>query len=498
MKESNSVGLDTIVELSIRRGILFPTASIYGSLSGFFDWGPIGVEIRKNVLDSWWDYFVRSRDDIVGIHGSIITHPRVWEASGHIDEFIDILIECTKCKSRYRADHLLEDYGVRIEQLNIDMINKLIKEKNVTCPKCGGDLGEAKPFNLMFETFVGPQKDKSSVAYLRPETAQLIFINFKNVMLSARMKIPFGVAQIGKVFRNEISPRNFIFRVREFEQMEIEYFVNPKELNNCPYFDSIEEYKFMLLPAERQGEGSDEALEIKAADAVEMGYIKYTWHAYWIIESLKWLESLGINMKNIRVREHTKSELSHYAVQTFDIEYNFPFLGWKEIVGIANRGDFDLRRHSEYSKTNMTVIDDHGERYIPHVIEPSFGLERVVLTIITDSYRVIEGRTVLSLKPKIAPFKVGVYPLLKRKEFIQKSMEVYSMLKTRFLNVFYDESGSIGKRYARADEIGVPLGVTIDHQTLEDNTVTIRFRDTREQIRVHIDKLIEKIQTLLS
>ncbi|MGQ4890910.1 MAG: glycine--tRNA ligase [Candidatus Njordarchaeia archaeon] len=494
---SERITLEKIVEISTRRGIVYPTASIYGGLSGFFDWGPVGSEIRKNVLDSWWNFFVRSREDVVGIHGSIITHPRVWEASGHTEEFIDILVECKKCKARFRADQLLEELGIKLRDETIEAVKEAIEKNNVHCPKCGGELGEPRPFNLMFETYVGPQKEKGSLAYLRPETAQLIFIHFKEIMLSARMKIPFGIAQIGRAFRNEISPRNFIFRMREFEQMELEFFVDPEKINACPYFKNIEDLELPLLPAEVQENNEEKILKIKTKEAVESGYIQSYWHAYWTAESYRWLLEIGIKPENLRVREHLKTELAHYAIQTFDIEYNFPFMGWKEIVGIANRGDYDLRRHAQFSGSELRVIEE-GRRYYPYVIEPSFGLERTVLALLTDGYKIVDGKNILSLKPEIAPFKVGVYPLLKREEFVSKAHEIYKKIQKVVPQTFFDASGSIGKRYARADEIGVPLGITIDHQTLEDDTVTIRFRDTKEQIRVHNSELIQKILEYIS
>ena len=496
-KPSKGITLDKIVEISTRRGIIFPTGSIYGGLAGFYDWGPVGAELRRNVLDSWWSFFVRSRDDVVGIHGAIITHPRVWEASGHTEEFIDILVECKKCKSRFRADHLLEDVGITLKEHTLEHISRLIKENNVKCPKCGGELSEPKPFNLMFETYVGPQRDKSSIAYLRPETAQLIFIHFKEVMLASRMKLPFGIAQIGRSFRNEISPRNFVFRMREFEQMELEFFVNPKKMNNCPYFEEVADFELPLLTAESQLSGENKVINITVSEAFEKGFIKTKWHAYWLAKSLIWLIEIGIRKENLRIREHLPDELSHYAIQTFDIEYNFPFMGWKEIVGIANRGDYDLSRHQKFSGKDMSVIEGN-ERIIPYVIEPSFGLERIILTLLTDALHIVDNKNVLSLNPKIAPYKIGVYPLLKRPEFTEKARHIYRILKREFQQVIYDESGSIGKRYARADEIGIPFGVTIDHETLQNDTVTIRFRDTRDQIRVKVSELIDKFKELLS
>jgi len=479
--------LEEITSLCIRRGYFFPSGRIYGGLAGFFDYGPLGVEFRKEVLDDWWDFFVRSRDDIVGIYGSIITHPRTWEASGHVESFIDFIVTCKRCNRDFRADHLLEDLGIEVKELTAEYLERVLREHGVRCPNCGGELTSPQPFNLMFTTYVGPKRTKASLAFLRPETAQLIFLNFKDVYITARLKLPFGVAQVGKAFRNEISPRNFLFRVREFEQMEIEYFVNPKKLDDCPLFKEVAGLEVNFLTAKMQEKGEKEAKAMTLEDAFDRGLISCKWHAYWIGESLRWLNRIGLPMSKLRVREHVKTELAHYAVQTFDVEYLFPYMGWKEIEGISNRSNYDLRRHQEYSGKDLTILDD-GEKVLPYVIEPSFGLERVLLALITEAYRVIDGRTVLSLNARIAPIKVGVYPLVTKEPFVKKAREVYRIVKAKF-TALYDERGSIGRRYARADEAGVPLGVTIDGQTLEDDTVTLRFRDTRQQIRVKISEL---------
>ena len=486
--QNEEISLDKLVELSVRRGIIYPSGSIYGGLAGFFDWGPVGSEIRRNILNSWWRFFVETREDVVGIHGSIITHPKVWVASGHVDEFADIMVECKKCKSRFRADQLLEEKGIIITSASADILGSLLKENEIKCPKCNGELSDPKPFNLMFETFVGPSKDKSSVAYLRPETAQLIFIHFKEVALASRKKLPFGIAQIGRAFRNEISPRNFIFRMREFEQMELEFFIDPEKDNECPCFDDLIDIEIEFLTSTDQEKNIEVGKKITVKDAYEKGFIKSKWHAYWLGKSIQWLLLIGLSKERLRIREHMKDELAHYAIQTFDIEYYFPYMGWKEIVGISNRGNFDLKRHSEYSGVDMSILEN-GKRILPYVIEPSFGLERITLAILTDSYRVKEGRIVLALKPCIAPYKAGIFPLLKREPFKNKAREIFQELLHEIGNVFYDESGSIGKRYARADEIGVPFCITIDHQTLEDDTVTVRFRDTREQIRIKTSEL---------
>ncbi len=494
--QTRRVTLEDITNLCLRRGFFFPSGRIYGGLGGFFDYGPLGAEMRRDILNDWWTYFVERREDIVGIYGTIITHPRTWEASGHVESFIDYIVRCSRCNFEYRADHLLEDHGVKVIEPTRENIARLIREHNIRCPKCGGILSEPEAFNLMFTTYVGPKKTRANLAYLRPETAQLIFTNFKNIVFTMRVTLPFGIAQVGKAFRNEISPRNFLFRMREFEQMEIEYFINPKKMNYCPFFEEVKDTEIYILTAEMQEEGIEDARRITAKEALETGIIENEWHTYWIVESLKWLWSIGLKPEHLRAREHVKTELAHYAIQTFDIEYYFPFMGWKEIEGISNRGDFDLRRHQEFSKEELHIVDD-GEKIIPYVIEPSFGLERIILALLTESYHKVQNRLILSLHPKVAPYKIGIYPLVTKEPFKGKAREVYRMLGTKY-RVFYDEKGSIGRRYARADEIGVPLGITIDGQTLEDNTVTIRFRDTKEQIRVPIERLIEEIDKILN
>ncbi|ABL77698.1 glycine--tRNA ligase [Thermofilum pendens] len=488
------ITLDELTDLCIRRGIVFPSGRIYGGLAGFYDYGPVGVELERNILNDWWKWFVETRDDIYGIDGAIITHPRTWEASGHVESFIDYIVTCTSCGAEYRADHLLEEVGVKIPEYSLETIKSLIENNNVRCPACGGKLSEPRKFNLMFDTQVGPRK--SMTAYLRPETAQLIFTNFKNVVFTMGATLPFGIAQIGKAFRNEISPRNFLFRLREFTQMEIEYFVNPEKLNECPYFKEVEELRVNFLSAEEQERGVSEAKSIKLGEAVETGVIKNAWHAYWIGESLRWLWSLGLRPERLRVREHVKTELAHYAVQTFDIEYFFPYMGWKEIEGIANRSDYDLKRHQEYSGEALHIVDN-GKTVIPYVIEPSFGLERILLAVLTDSYVREERRTYLRLKPRIAPFKCAVFPLVKRDGLDVKAREIYNQLKKHF-RCYYDEDGSIGRRYAKADEIGVPFSITIDGQTLRDDTVTIRFRDTKEQIRERVENLKARLSELIA
>ncbi len=418
--------LETLVSLCKRRGFIFPSSEIYGGIGGFWDYGPLGVELKRNIKEAWWRAVVQERDDMVGLDAAIIMHPRTWEASGHVQSFIEPLVECLVCKHRFRADEVGE-----------------------RCPECGGRLTEARMFNTMFKTYVGPVEEEAAVAYLRPETAQGIFVNFKNILNTTRRKLPFGVAQIGKAFRNEITPGKFIFRSREFEQMEIEYFVKP---------------------------GTDEQ-----------------WHRYWVEERRRWYVRLGLREENLRFYEYPPEELAHYAKATVDIQYRFPW-GWAELEGIANRTDFDLRRHSEYSGEALTYFDEEtGTHYFPYVIEPSAGVDRSLLAFLLDAYSEEpdkEGvRVVLKLHKALAPIKVAVLPLSRKEPLVQVAKEVWALLRPHFTTA-YDDAQSIGRRYRRQDEIGTPYCVTIDFQTLEDRAVTIRDRDTMQQERVPIADLV--------
>ncbi len=482
-----------------RKGFVYPSCEIYGGFAGFYDYGPLGAELKKNIKDEWWNRFVRQRDDVVGMDACTINHPMVWRASGHVECFVDPLVECKKCHTRHRADHLIEDaLGIAVDGISLERINQLIKEHNLKCPKCGGELTQARTFNLMFKTFVGPTEDERSIAYLRPETAQLIFVNFKLILETTRVKLPFGIAQIGRAYRNEISPRNFLFRMREFEQMEIEYFVHPDKINECPYLtDEILDFEMNVLSAEMQKMG-EQHRKMKLREALEKGIIKTKWHVYWLYEMCKWFIDLGVNPEKLRIRQHLPEERSHYALDTWDIEYHFPF-GWKEIHGMANRTTFDLEQHMKFSGKDLTYFDEESKKkVIPYVVvEPSQGVDRAFLVFIIDAYHEEEdGRVVLKLHPKLAPYKVAVFPLVTKDGFPEKAREVYRMLKRKFV-AFYDEKGSIGRRYARQDEIGTPYCVTIDYDTLQNNTVTIRDRDTREQVRVKIDELTDILEKLI-
>jgi glycyl-tRNA synthetase len=435
----DEVTMDEIVSLCKRRGFVFPTSEIYGGLGSTYDYGHYGVLLRNHVKGEWWRAMLQDRDDIVALDSAILQHPRTWEASGHLEGFTDPLVDCRTCKQRFRADKL-EDAACG---------KKPSKHPGETS-EC--DLTEARQFNLMFQTHVGPVIDDASVTYLRPETAQGIFVNFKNVLQFARRKPPFGIAQIGKSFRNEITTGNFVFRTREFEQMEMEFFVPPDE-------------------AEK-------------------------WHEHWMEERMRWYTDLGIRPDHLRLREHGPDELSHYSSATSDIEYLFP-MGWSELEGIANRGDFDLRQHAEFSGEKLEYFDQETkERYVPHVIEPAAGVDRAMLAFLVDAYDTeeVEGRerTVLRLHPRMSPVKAAVLPLVSKEGMPEKAREVFDRLRRR-VPAEYDEGGSIGRRYRRQDEIGTPWGITVDGQTMEDDTVTLRDRDSLEQTRVPIEGLAEEL-----
>jgi glycyl-tRNA synthetase len=453
--------MDKVASLCKRRGFIFPGSEIYGGLANTWDYGPYGVELKNNVKKYWWKKFVQGRSDMVGQDASILMNPKVWEASGHVESFSDPLMDCKACKERVRGDKLIE------EKLGVDAavgkslkeIGEIIIKNKIPCPKCGKcDFTEARSFNLMFKTHQGVIEETSTLVYLRPETAQGIFVNFKNIVATARKKIPFGIGQIGKAFRNEITPGNLTFRTREFEQMEIEYFIKPG--TGVEYFES---------------------------------WKKATWEFF---------EELGINNDKLRFRQHDEKELSHYSKMTVDIEYEFPW-GWGELMGLAHRGTFDLTQHSKFSGEDMSYFDaETNEKYIPEVIEPSFGCDRSVLTFLIDAYDEdeVEGETrvILKFHPEIAPVKVAVLPLVKNKEIITaKAKEVFASVQKYFV-AEYDEAGSIGKRYRRQDEIGTPLCVTIDFDTIEkDDSVTIRDRDTTLQERIKISNLLEVISKKL-
>ncbi len=427
-----NVSMDTIVSLAKRRGFVFPSSEIYGGFSSTWDYGPLGVELKRNIKNLWWRDMVQRRDDIVGLDSAILMSPLIWQASGHLTEFADPMVDCKSCHHRFRADQIEGD----------------------RCPDCGGELTEVRKFNLMFKTFVGPVEDDASVAYLRPETAQGIFVNFFNVQQSMRRKLPFGIAQQGKAFRNEITPGNFIFRTREFEQMEMEYFVRP-------------------------------GTELE-------------WYRTWVKMRHEWHLKYGVKSENLRLREHEQDELAHYSNATTDIEYKFPW-GWGELEGVASRTDFDLKRHTAASNKDLTYFDEEtGEHITPYVIEPAVGVDRIALIHLLNAYDEEpdndETRVVMRFHPEIAPIKVAVLPLSKK--LAEDARKVHAIVRLQFMSQ-YDDTGSIGKRYRRQDEIGTPLCVTLDFETLNDKAVTIRDRDSMGQVRVPIEELVPRLDEML-
>lgn len=445
---------DKVVNLAKTRGFIFPSSEIYGGLNSIYDYGPLGTELKNNLKKAWFD-FMLARRDVVALDSAILMHPKIWKASGHIDGFSDPLVDCKKCKSRFRADHLLEKKGIK-PQFGKD---KSPSMKDINCPECGGQLTEVRQFNLMFKTFMGPVEDQASEIYLRPETAQGIYANFLNVINSTRLKMPFGIAQIGKAFRNEITPGNFTFRMREFEQMEMQYFVQEKETDKI--------------------------------------------FGKWQKLRMEWYQDLGMNPKNLRFREHAKDELAHYAKKALDIEYNFGFSSnetFKELEGIHHRGDWDLGQHQKYSQEKLSIRDEDGQEYIPNIIETSGGVDRAILAFLMDAYTEVDGgrttttdsnkdsEVVLKLDKRLAPIKIAVLPLSKKENLSKKAIEVYDALVSQY-RMAYDETGSIGKRYRRQDEIGTPYCITVDFDSLEDKQVTVRDRDSMEQERIAIKDL---------
>lgn len=470
----------TIEELSNfckRKGFIFRSSDIYGGLAGFWDFGPLGVELFKNIKEDWWQFFVNSRENIFGIEASIISHPKTWQASGHIENFNDVSVKCKSCKKFSKVDKF---------ELN-----------EAKCSFCNGDLdiSTAKDLNLMFKTKVGPIEEDSIIAYLRPETAQGMFLNFKLIQQTSRAKLPFGIAQIGRCFRNEIAPRDFLFRCREFNIGEFEFFVNPEE-KNCPLIKKEHlDLKLKLLTAEDQATGKNKLTETTIGEMIKQKKLE-EWHAYWLAEQIIYFKALGL--EKIKVREHMKKELSHYSSATFDIDYEYPF-GSKELAGIANRGIFDLTQHQKFSGEKMEIYDEkYNNKVIPKVIEPTFGMERIFLAIISNAYTYDKKREniVLKLPPRIAPIKAAVFPLIKEEKLERIAKDIVIELRKKW-KVTYDISGSIGRRYSRNDEIGTPMCITIDEDTLKDNSVTIRDRDTTEQVRVEISKLKEVIQKVI-
>jgi glycyl-tRNA synthetase len=520
---SKNPDMETLASLCKRRGFIFQSSEIYGGINGFWDYGPLGCELKRNLKDAWWKSVVRSREDVVGLEASIIMHPAIWKASGHADGFADPMVDCKACRKRFRADQLCEEQGKEL----IKNGSAFALPDGIRCSHCGSpDLTEPRSFNLMFKTFVGPVEDDSNAAWLRPETAQAIFAQFNNVFATARQKIPFGVAQMGKSFRNEINPRNYTFRSREFEQMELEFFIRPDEATEliCGKVTTLADNPDLAGPPQES-----------------WGW--EVWHRYWVEQRLAWYRSIGLPADSLELYWQTGDELAHYARACVDIEYAFPF-GVQELEGIAARSDFDLSQHQKHSGKQMDVFDEalkqaaaklddsakaafqskvvaawtaNGKtaddanaflallfngKYVPHVVEPSAGADRLALALLCNAYEEetltddkgkTDVRTVLRFHPSVAPIKLGVFPLVKNKpELYAKAREIFASLQRRW-NCFWDESGAIGRRYRRMDEAGTPWCVTVDFQTLEDGTVTLRERDAMTQSRLSLPDLVEKV-----
>ncbi len=484
----NKTKIEKIIAIAKRRGFIFPTAEIYGGFSGFYDYGPLGCRMKNKIEKSWRDFFLD--ENVFEISTRTIMPEVVWEASGHLKSFVDPLTQCKSCKSMFRADNLIEEAsGEFVEGLEPERLTELIKEKKIACPRCGGELSDVRVFNLMLKTFVGPVESSVANAYLRPETAQGMFTNFSSVAKAMRAKLPFGIAQVGISYRNEISPRQWIIRLREFNQMEIEMFVHPKRLNECERFAEVAKTKLRLLTHEQQKRGGD-AVEITAEEAVAKGLLPNKWMAFFLAKEILWYHSLGIPLHALRHRHMLPEETPHYSKGNFDMEIKFDF-GWKEVVGNAYRTDFDLQTHMKHSGKDLTLVDSAGEKIVPHVIEPSFGIERTFYGVLLYCFRESDKErdwSWFAFPPKIAPYTAAIFPLVNKDGLPEKAKDVYNQLKQCY-DVYYDDSGSIGKRYARADEIGCVTTLTIDYQTLKDDTLTIRDRDTTQQIRVHIKDL---------
>ena len=475
MEKTKKLTIDDLTTFCKRKGFVFKSSEIYGGLSGFWDFGPLGVDLYNNIKKDFWKFFVQEKENMIGIDASIISHPKTWEASGHLTAFKDVAVVCKKCKKASMVD-IFE-----------------AKSGKLKC-ECGGECEVQGEFNLMFKTRIGALNPED--AYLRPETAQGMFLNFLNVCDTTRQKLPFGIAQVGKCFRNEIAPRDFLFRSREFTIAELEFFTHPDN-DDCHMLDSNHlSLKLRLLDAETQEKGDYKLKETTIGKMIKEKKMS-NWHGYWLAEQLLWFESMGL-LQNIKVREHMKKELSHYSSATFDMDYEYPF-GSKEIAGNANRGQFDLTQHSKFSKEDMSMFDEvTKKRVIPSVIEPTFGIDRIFLALLCQSYHYDESRknVVLKLPPRLAPVKVAVFPIIKKEVYQKMARGIFDDLRKEF-NVIYDATGSVGRRYARNDEQGTPMCITVDADSTEDNSATIRWRDDAEQVRVSIDKIREIVRKVV-
>jgi glycyl-tRNA synthetase len=468
-----------IMDISKRRGIMYPSFEIYGGVSGFYDYGPVGSRIKQNIEQRIRDFYVID-EECLEVECPTLSPEAIWVASGHVENFTDLMTECLKCGEAYRADHLIEDHIKQsCEGMHIKELGDLIRKNRIACPKCSGNLGDIYSYNLMFQTFVGPGKDKESV-YLRPETAQTTYLAFRRLWEFGRKKLPFGVIQFGRSFRNEISPRQGMLRLREFNQAEVQFFVEP-DRKSIEDFSQVSGIKAKVMTKEGK------ELDISLKNAVDEGMIKIQMIAYFLGRSLQLFERMGINPRSLKLRQHKDDERAFYSTDTWDIEYTSEIFGKIELVGISDRTDYDLKAHMSLSKQDMTVTYE-GRKFIPHIVEIAYGIDRPFYCVIESCYRE-DDRTFFKFPRDIAPYRVGVFPLVRKDGIPEKASEVFALMKKERIRAFYDQAGSIGKRYARSDEIGIPECVTIDYETLEDNTVTVRDRDTKKQVRIALDEL---------
>ncbi|KXB08657.1 hypothetical protein AKJ56_00680 [candidate division MSBL1 archaeon SCGC-AAA382N08] len=490
---------EKIMEVAKNRGFIWPSFEIYGGAAGFYDLGPLGSSLKDKILDKWRQYYV-VKEGCLEIDSPNIFPKEVLKASGHVDHFTDVMVECESCSATYEVTDLVEEMtGQDVEGKSKEEIENIIEQNRITCPKCGGSLANIHDFNTMFRTAIGPEEDRE--AYLRPETAQTIFVDFNRLQRVARRQLPFGVAQIGRGYRNEISPRKGIIRLREFSMAEVEVFYDPESPSH-PKFERVKDEQLKLWTAENQEKGLENYIKVSTGEAVDEGLIFNELLAYHMAFAKKFLLSLGIPESEIRLREQVSGERAHYSKETWDLEVKTEDFGWVEVAGLAYRTDYDLSKHSEASKTDLTVYhqksgEDEGKKVLPHVVEPSFGVDRTLYCVMEHSFNETDDREYFQFNRELAPIEAYVFPLITSDGLPEEGREILRSLRDSGIFARYDDSGSIGRRYARADEIGVPYCITIDHQTLEDSTVTIRDRDSTEQIRVPVDELSKKVKELL-
>ena len=483
---------EKLVALCAKRGIIFPAAEIYGGVAGFYDYGPVGVTLKNRIRNFWRSEFIIKLENIHEIETPIILPKIVWDASGHLEGFTDVLVECKKCHAEFRADHLIQDaLNIVTDGKTMDELGEILVKNKIKCPNCKGELAQTQKFNLMFKTHIGASKLSENEAFLRPETAQAMFLDFRRIQQTMRASLPFGIAQIGRSYRNEISPRNFLFRLREFEHLEIEFFVHPEKKNDVPddWWVKIKDLEVSVLSIVQQ-EKNEAEKSIKASELLKNRMFSCKWLLFWTLISYDWLIRVGLDPNKLRIRQHLLNERAHYAGDCWDVEFQYSF-GWKELQGIADRTDYDLKKHAKFSKKDLNIhLTEENIKVVPHVIEPSWGLERILQALLESTYTEEPERTLFRFNPYIAPFQIAIFPhLSNRDELLEHAKDVATILKEHDFLILYDEKGKIGRRYRRVDEIGVPFAVTIDYQTLDDDTVTVRNRDSMEQERHNIKEL---------